>query len=162
MTIHQVSEAPVQLSGPLLRYGLVPVHGYDIAAATVAAMLDGVHGNGQRARVLGPGEPVPYGAQPVMVAPTTVFATIAVERMLMEWPPGVPRPWLVLVADVPAPPPPAARYRTRALGARLAGIARVPYLPVLRAVESPEAALTYAEVVRAAAKLCRQMEGKTK
>ncbi|MBV6700303.1 hypothetical protein KV557_24890 [Kitasatospora aureofaciens] len=159
MTTDQVPEVSVREPLAALRYGLIPVHGYDIVVATVTAMLDGVHGNGARARVLQPGEPIPYGALPVLVAPSTVFGALAVERMVRAWSPGVPRPWLVLVADVPASAVPAARYRLRALSDRLAGTAHVPYLPVLRAVEAPEDALKNADVARAAAKLCRQMEG---
>jgi hypothetical protein len=143
MTTNQVSEVSVHTPPAVLVYGVIPVHGHDIAVATVAKMLDGVT----------------YGAQPVLVAPSTVYATAMVERMLRDWPPRMPRPWLVVVADVPAAPAPAARYRLRALTSRLAGIAHLPYLPVLRAVETPEDAIKHTEVVRAAAKLCRQMGG---
>ncbi|WP_152626624.1 hypothetical protein [Streptacidiphilus carbonis] len=159
MTTNQ-AVAPIYQPLAALKYALTPVHGHDIAVATVALMLDGVDGAGGRARVLHPGEPVPFGAQPVLVAPSTVYATVLIENLLRQWPAHVPKPWLVLVADVPAAPAPAARYRLRALSARLAGIALVPYLPVLRTVEGPGDAIQDADVIRAAAKLCRRLEGK--
>ncbi|MFJ9683649.1 hypothetical protein ACIRP2_37320 [Streptomyces sp. NPDC101194] len=53
-----------------------------------------------------------------------------------------------------------ARYLVRALEGRLAGVARVPYLPVLRAVKGPDEALEYKDVRAAAQKLRRTMEGK--
>lgn len=142
-----------------LRYAIIPVHGFDITVATVTRMLD-EDGTGRRARALHSGEPVPYGAQPVLIGATTVYATVSVEHMLRGWHTGVPRPWLVLVADVPAAPAPAARFRLRALQGRLAGIAQVPYLPVLRAVEGPEEAMKHQDVMNAAGKLRRQLEGK--
>ena len=142
------------------KYALIPVHGYDITVATVARMLDDEGGTGTMARTLHSGEPVPLGAQPVLVASSTVYGAVCVEHMLRAWHIGVPRPWLVLVADAPAPPPAPARYRLRALQSRLLGIARVPYLPVLRTVEGPEQAISYQDVIRAAAKLRRQLQGK--
>ena len=53
-----------------------------------------------------------------------------------------------------------ARYLVRALEGRLAGVARVPYLPVLRAVKGPEEALEYKDVRSVAEKLRRTVEGK--
>ncbi|KJS61961.1 hypothetical protein VM95_11425 [Streptomyces rubellomurinus] len=139
----------------------MPIHGYDIAAAVVLRMLDGDDGRGLRARGIGPGEPVPYGVQPVIVIPSTVYGTVLLEAIVRGWPTGaVPRPWLVVVADAPARPAPAARYRLRALSGRLAGIAYLPYLPVLRAVERVEDALADGAVARAAARLRAQLEGK--
>lgn len=149
--------APVA-TGP--KYALIPVHGaFDIVAATVLLMLD--NGNsGQVARAANPGEQIPFGFQPVLVAPATVYATVGVEYLLQAWPREFPRPWLVLVSDVPAAPAPAARFRLRALENRLAGVARVPYLPVLRYVEGPAEAVRHKDVQRAAAKLRRRLEGK--
>lgn len=141
------------------RWELIAVHGgYDISTATVARMLD-ENGDGRAARILHSGQPVSFGSQPVIVAPTTAFAALSVEHLVRSWHAGVPRPWLVLVADVPAPEAPAARFRLRALESRLAGVARVPYLPVLRAVEGPEEALRHKDVKAAAEKLRRQLEG---
>lgn len=111
------------------------------------------------ARVLQPGEPIPYGTRPVLIAETTVYGAVCVEHALRAWNSAVPRPWLVLVSDAPAAPVADARYRIRALRGRLAGVARVPYLPVLRAVEGADAALEHKDVKTAAAKLRRQMEG---
>ncbi|MFI9155673.1 hypothetical protein [Streptomyces sp. NPDC053367] len=140
-----------------LRYALIPVHGYGIAGATVAQMLD-PDGAGT-ARQLLPGEAVPYGALPVLLAETTVYGAVCVEQMLRGWTEGLPRPALVLISDAPARPVPAARYRVRALEARLAGVARVPYLPVLRTVESADEAMEHKDVRAAAEGLRRQMEG---
>ncbi|MBW1603520.1 hypothetical protein JJV70_15690 [Streptomyces sp. JJ66] len=143
------------------RYVLIPVHGYGIAVATVARMLD-VEGNGV-ARVLAPNEAIPYGAQPVLLAETTVYGAVCVERLLQAWGSAVhrpPKPWLVLVSDAPARPAAPARYRFRALHERVVGVARIPYLPSLRTVEDAEAALEHKDVQIAAAKLRRQLEGK--
>ncbi|WP_055689112.1 hypothetical protein [Streptomyces prasinus] len=114
---------------------------------------------GGAARLLHPNEPIPYGARPVLLAETTVYGATCVEHMLRTWTTALPRPWLVLVSDAPARPVPAARYRIRALGSRLAGVARVPYLPVLRTVEGADEALENKDVRAAAEKLRRQMEG---
>ncbi|MFF8293666.1 hypothetical protein ACF068_31280, partial [Streptomyces sp. NPDC016309] len=138
------------------RYALIPVHGYGIAVATVARMLD-ADGGGTRARVLAAGEPLPYGSQPVLLAETTVYGATCVEELLRRWGP-LPKPWLVLISDAPTRPVADARYLVRALEARLAGVARVPYLPVLRAVKGPDEALEHKDVQTAAEKLRRTME----
>ncbi|MFP8886792.1 hypothetical protein [Streptomyces mangrovi] len=156
MITRSATSAPQGAAG--LRYALIPVHGYGITGATVARMLD-PEGSGT-ARLLHPGEAVPYGAWPVLLADTTVYGATCVEHMLRNWTTGLPRPWLVLVADAPARPVPAARYRIRALEGRLAGVAHVPYLPVLRTVEGADEALEHKDVKAAAEKLRRQMEGK--
>ncbi|OEJ20838.1 hypothetical protein AR457_41965 (plasmid) [Streptomyces agglomeratus] len=120
-------------------------------------MLDGDAG-GAKARILAPGELIPYGAQPVLVSETTLYGATCVEEMLLRW--SLPKPWLVLVADAPARPVADARYLVRALESRLAGVARLPYLPVLRAVKGPGEALEHKDVRTAAVKLRRTMEGK--
>ncbi|GAA1598627.1 hypothetical protein GCM10009678_94610 [Actinomadura kijaniata] len=140
-----------------LKYALIPVHCFGIAVATVAAMLDDDSG-GSRARLLSPGESVPYGVEPVLVAETTVYGAMHVEELLHRWG-ALPKPWLVLVSDAPARPAADARYLVRALEGRLAGVARVPYLPVLRAVKGPDEALELKDVRSAAEKLRRMMEG---
>lgn len=159
MAPNPVVPAQQRASGTV--FGLMPVHGYDITTAVVLRMLDGENGRGLRARGLLPGEPVPFGVRPVLLAPSTVFGAALVETIVRSWPTGsVPRPWLIVAADVPARPAPAARYRLRALSGRLAGIAHVPYLPALRAVERPEDAFDDKAVRRAAARLRAQLEGK--
>ncbi|QHC33889.1 hypothetical protein [Streptomyces sp. HF10] len=135
----------------------MPVGGLQIVVETVAAMLDGGAG-GARARVMAPGEGVPYGAAPVLLADTTLYGVTRLEETLRRWG-QLPRPWLVLLADAPARPVQDARYLVRALGGRLAGVATVPYLPVLRAVRGPEEALEYKDVRAAAEKLRRTIEG---
>ncbi|MER6198060.1 hypothetical protein ABT234_11935 [Streptomyces sp. NPDC001586] len=114
--------------------------------------------DGERARVLAPSESIPYGAQPVLLAESTVYGMTCVEQLLQRWGP-MPKPWLVLVSDAPARPVPDARYLLRALGGRLAGVATVPYLPVLRAVKGPDEAMEHKGVLAAAARLRRTIEG---
>ncbi|WP_392892929.1 hypothetical protein [Streptomyces sp. LN699] len=157
MITQSAASIPEARTGVELRYALIPAHGHGIAVATVARMLDG-EGGGDRARVLSPSESIPYGAQPVLLAESTVYGMSCVEQLLQQWGP-LPRPWLVLVSDAPARPVPDARYLVRALGSRLAGVAQVPYLPVLRAVKSPDEALEHKDVLAAADKLRRTMEG---
>lgn len=158
MITQQVLEIPERAGTPsALRYALIPAHGTGIALATAVWMLDDGHG-GARARVLAAGEPLPYGAQPLILAETTVYGASCVEGLLAHWGP-LPRPWLVWVADAPTRPVPDARYLIRALGDRLAGVAHVPYLPVLRTVRGPEEAFAYKDVQAAAQELLRTMEG---
>ncbi|MFD0253671.1 hypothetical protein ACFVGX_22455 [Streptomyces sp. NPDC127113] len=133
-------------------------NGFGIAVATVAKMLDNDAG-GARARILGYGEQIPYGVAPVLVADTTLYGTQMLEQTMQRWG-SLPRPWLVWVADSPARPVQDARFLVRALEGRLAGVARVPYLPVLRAVKGPDEALEYKDVRSAAEKLRRTIEGK--
>ncbi|WP_316528093.1 hypothetical protein [Kitasatospora brasiliensis] len=159
MTPNPVVPAQQRATGTV--FGLMPVHGYDIAAAVVLRMLDGEDGRGRRARGLQPGEPVPFGVRPVLLTPSTVFGTVLVETIVRTWPANdVSRPWLVVAADVPARPAAAARYRLRALSGRLAGVAYLPYLPALRVVERPEDAFEDKAVCRAAAELRARLEGK--
>jgi hypothetical protein len=95
----------------------------------------------------------------VLVTDTTLYGVQRLEETLMRWGP-LPRPWLVWVADAPTRPVQDARFTVRALQGRLAGVARLPYLPVLRAVKGPEEALQYKDVQTAAARLRREIEGK--
>ncbi|MFF5338497.1 hypothetical protein [Streptomyces sp. NPDC013181] len=157
MSAQPVTANPVNETASELRYALIPVHGTGIAVATAAWLLDDGAG-GRRARVLRAQEPLPFGAQPVLLADTTVYGLSGVEEMLRRWG-DLPRPWLVLVADAPARPAADARYLVRALGNRLAGVATMPYLPVLRAVKGPAEALEYEDVQAAGRKLRRAMEG---
>lgn len=136
----------------------MPLHGQGIGVAVVARMLD-PQGSGS-ARVMQPAEAIPYGAQPVLLSETTVYGAVCVEHMLRAWTTHLPKPWLVLLTDVPLRPARAARYRLRALQNRVAGIATVPYLPVLRAVEGPDEALTDTKVLAAAEKLRSTLGGK--
>jgi hypothetical protein len=156
MTTQQMTPTPVS-SGPVaFRWALVPLDCNGIALATVARMLDGDAG-GARARVMKPGEHAPFGVAPVFVADTTLHGATRVEQMLLRWG-DRPKPWLVWVADAPTRPVQDARFLVRALEGRLAGVAKVPYLPVLRAVRGAEEALEYKDVQAAAEKLRRTME----
>ncbi|MFE1230572.1 hypothetical protein [Streptomyces sp. NPDC058745] len=158
MVAHSVAPIPLGNATAVLQYALIPVHGYGIAMATAARMLDG-EAEGTQARFLATGEPIPYGAQPVLLAESTLYGAMCVEEMLRSWG-SLPKPWLVLIADAPARPVTDARYIVRALEGRLAGVARVPYLPVLRAVKGPWEALQHKDVQAAAAKLRRTLEGR--
>ncbi|MFJ6501387.1 hypothetical protein OG280_41310 (plasmid) [Streptomyces virginiae] len=158
MITHQDTSIPATHKPVVLKYALIPVHGYGIAVATVARMLDGDAASGERARVLGPADSIPYGAQPVLLADTTVYGMKRVEELLLRWG-SLPKPWLVLISDAPARPVPDVRYLVRALEGRLAGVARVPYLPVFRAVKDPDEALEYKDVQAAAQGLRRKIEG---
>ncbi|THA65385.1 hypothetical protein E6R60_33265 [Streptomyces sp. A0642] len=156
MTTQQVTPTPGDVAPVVLRWALMPVDGNGIAGATVARMLDGDAG-GARARIMMPGERVPYGVAPVLVSDTTLHGATRVEETLLRWG-AMPKPWLVWVADAPARPVQDARFLIRALEGRLAGVAKVPYLPVLRAVKGPDEALEYKDVQSAAEKLRRTME----
>ncbi|MFE0845879.1 hypothetical protein [Streptomyces rochei] len=158
MTSQPVMTTPSADTPVALRYALMPVDGNGIAVATVAAMLDNGAG-GAAARVLAPGEVLPYGTVPVVVTDTTVFGVQRLEETLLRWGP-LPKPWLVWVADAPTRPVQDARFTVRALAGRLAGVAKLPYLPVLRAVTGPDEALEHKDVQTAAAKLRRTIEGK--
>ncbi|MFE1028322.1 hypothetical protein ACFW5I_27770 [Streptomyces sp. NPDC058818] len=158
MTTQPVMTTPSADTPVALRYALMPLDGTGIAVATVAAMLDNGAG-GAAARVLAPGEVLPYGTVPVVVTDTTVYGVQRLEEALLRWGP-LPKPWLVWVADAPARPVQDARFTVRALEGRLAGVARLPYLPVLRAVKGPDEALEYKDVQTAAARLRRTIEGK--
>ncbi|MEV0990960.1 hypothetical protein [Streptomyces sp. NBC_01006] len=143
---------------PGLRYALILAAGWSIAKGLVQPML--ADQDEDSARFLAPGEALPMGATPVVIADTTVSNSVCVEHLLRDtWSVHLPRPWLVLVADAPAPPPVAARYRIRALGARVIGTAYVPYLPVLRTVETAAEAMEHKDVRAAARKLRSALEG---
>lgn len=159
MATQSVTSIPGTGAPVALRYALMPVDGgFGIAVATVAAMLDNA-ASGRRARVLAYGEQIPYGAAPVLVSDTTLYGVKTLEQTLLRWG-SLPRPWLVWVADAPARPVQDARFLVRALEGRLAGVAKLPYLPVLRAVNGPDEALEFKDVRSAAEKLRRTMEGK--
>ncbi|MGW7095501.1 hypothetical protein [Streptomyces sp. NPDC054874] len=153
------TELDPERTGTGLRYALIAAHGCDVAMLAVEVMLNHGHETGGTARFLPTGAPLPMGAQPVIVADSTVYGAARVEQLMRIWPTELPRPCLVTVDDAPSGPPPDARYRIRALGARLAGAVRVPYLPVLRTVSDPSDAIDHQDVSAAAAKLRRHMEG---
>lgn len=159
MTIQSVTSNLGTAKPVALRYALMPVdNGFGIAVMTVAAMLDNDAG-GARARVLAYGESLAFGAAPVLVADTTLYSAKLLEATLLRWG-ALPRPWLVWVPDAPTRPVQDARFLVRALEGRLAGVAKLPYLPVLRAVKGPDEALEYKDVRTAAEKLRRTLEGK--
>ncbi|MEU9535814.1 hypothetical protein AB0D00_26340 [Streptomyces sp. NPDC048213] len=157
MSVQPVMANPVNVKAVGPKYALIPVQGTGIAVAVAAWLLDDGAG-GARARALESQEPLPFGAQPVLLAESTVYGVTGVEQMLRHWGP-LPKPWLVLVADAPVRPVADARYLVRALEGRLAGVTTFPYLPVLRTVKGPAEALEFKDVQAAGRKLRRAMEG---
>jgi hypothetical protein len=120
---------------PLTALAVLGAHS-GAGATTVAGLLglnerDGATGTCE----LEPGQALPHGANPVLVARTTAAGTRAAAELIAGWHPGVARPWLVLVADAPAPAPSPVRYRARALGGQVRGVAWVPWLWPLRAAD---------------------------
>lgn len=93
----------------------------------------------------------------VLVVRSTAYGTAAAARRLAAW--QGPPPWLVLVADVPAPEPHPVLFRVGALSSQVQGVARVPFLFPLRAVERAEDALEARSVTAAASKLVRTLKG---
>jgi hypothetical protein len=79
------------------------------------------------------GDTVAAAWTPVVVARSTAYGAASACELITQWPPEIARPWLVVVADAPTRPPTSARFYLRAVRNRTAGIARVPYLPALRA-----------------------------
>ncbi|MEU2757298.1 hypothetical protein [Streptomyces albidoflavus] len=131
-----------------LQYAVLAVDSYGLGVLLVEEIL--AEGEG-KAKILNGGT-VPMGAQPVLVAQYTAYGTASLEPMIQQWPAHVPRPWAVLLADVPGPPPVAARYRIRALSARFAGVVHLRYMPALREAVTAREAMkdkkTLAEAVR--------------
>lgn len=158
MTTHATPATAVvpATGGPRYAVLATPTLG-GLEAPVVVCMLD-PHRTGT-ARLLAPGEPIPYGAQPVLLCPTTVYGAICLEHAVRSWSPHIPRPWLVLVPDAPARPPLGVRYRITALKARLAGVATLPYLPALRTAETADAAMSDKKAQAAAQRLRRCLEG---
>jgi hypothetical protein len=94
----------------------------------------------------------PAGAALLVVARTTASGTAAAAWHVTH----APRParlHLVLVADAPAPPPLACRYRARALKGVVAAVTWVPWVWSLRAVDRVTDADDAQAVRRAAAAL---------
>lgn len=133
---------------------------------TVAVAVVGAHGGAGAATVVGllsaagvdvtrVADPldVPDAASPAVVVRSTATGMAAATQVLADWPAHKPRPWLVVVADVPAPPPPVVRYRVRELGAQARGHVSVPFLWPLRTATTPAEAADTKVVQKAAAKL---------
>ncbi|MFC7331428.1 hypothetical protein [Marinactinospora rubrisoli] len=89
-----------------------------------------------------PGEPIPPGVLPVVVALSTAHAVREAARMVTGWHPEVQRPVLLVVADAPLPAPPIVQHRIHAVRERVAAVLHLPYLLALRAVDDPQDCLT--------------------
>jgi len=114
---------------------------------------------GAEVELLRQGDHLPADATPVLVARSTVAGLDVVGDLLARWHPEVPDPWLVVVSDVPAPPPPAVRYRLRALGPQVERTVTVPYLWPLRAAASVDEVGERRAVRRAARGLATALAG---
>ncbi|MGW2255123.1 hypothetical protein ACWCXH_33800 [Kitasatospora sp. NPDC001660] len=114
---------------------------------TVARLLD-PHAVG-RATELAQGQPLPLGSTPVLVARSTSYGLLRAVDVLNRWHASVPRPWLVIVRDAPAPLPGAVRYRSRTLAGRVLGVVTVPYLYGLRSVDDASEALSTRPIAKA-------------
>jgi len=96
---------------------------------------------------------LPEGAVPALVVRSTAAGVAAAAVALGDWPVHMARPFLVVVADVPAPPPPAVRYRLRELSDHVRGQVTVPFLWPLRAATEATDAADVRVVQKAAARL---------
>lgn len=114
-------------------FAVLGAHG-GAGARTVAAMLQV---SGAKVEVVPRGDAVPEAATPVLVCRSTAAGLAAAAERLVDWPAHVPRPWLVVMADVPAPASPRVRYRVRALADQVRGMVEVPYLWPLRTANWP-------------------------
>lgn len=128
------------------QFALMGAHG-GAGVSTVARMLD-PHSVGTALELM-QGQPLPIGATPVLVARSTSYGLMRAGDVLSRWHGAVPRPWLVIVRDAPAPLPGAVRYRSRVLSGRTLGVAFVPYLYMLRSVDDASAVLTARPMLKA-------------
>ena len=90
---------------------------------------------------------------PVVVARSTAYGTFSASLLIADWPSGLRRPWLVVVADAPVRTPESTRFFLRTIRDRTAGIAQVPYLHRLRGVISVGDVLHERAVAKASATL---------
>lgn len=125
-------------------------------ARTVAGLLRIV---GAEVELMSAGERLPTSATPVLVARSTAYGLGRAAQLLARWHPDVPAPWLLVVADLPAPPAPGARYRARALRAQVRGCLTVPYLWPLRDADTVDDVAATRAVRQAASDLGRQLAG---
>ncbi|MBO2464936.1 hypothetical protein [Actinomadura violacea] len=95
---------------------------------------------------------------PLLVARSTAAGTMAAAGWITQWRPDLPRPVLVLVADVPFRAPPVVRYRVRALSSQVVGVVEVPYMFLLRHFDDPADALTNRKIIRAVKSVHRQLD----
>lgn len=125
-------------------------------ASTVAALLEIALGAGSAAE--------PTAAAAVLASRRRTLLVVARANAygLMQAASRLPevahhRPVLVLVADAPAGDPVAVRFRLRALDPLVSGVARVPFLPWLRAADHASDLADSPKLRRAAEALSRQL-----
>lgn len=114
---------------------------------------------GAEVDLMSAGERLPTSATPVLVARSTAYGLGRAAGMLAAWHPEVPAPWLLIVADLPAPPAPAVRYRARALSGQVRGALTVPYLWPLRGADTVDDVAATRAVQQAARNLGRALAG---
>lgn len=139
---------------PTRCFGVLGAHG-GAGTTTVTRWLD-PDGSGGTLE-LHRGSHLPPHYTPLVVARSTAFGMQEAVRLIGGWHAGVPRPYLVIVRDAPLRLPKTVRYRRRAIGARVLGIAEVPYLVRLREIDTPAEGLTHRAVQKAARDLRRQL-----
>lgn len=148
------------------------MHGIRGATVTQTVAVLGAHGGagartvtdllryaGVEVELMRAGERLPAEAAPVLVARSTAAGLNSAALMLADWHPDVAPPWLVVVADVPAPLPPTVRYRMRVLGGQVRGQATVRYLWPLRSADSVDEVTGTRAVHRAAHELAVALGG---
>ncbi|MGQ0624074.1 MAG: hypothetical protein ACT4PP_05375 [Sporichthyaceae bacterium] len=144
-------------------YRVIGAHG-GAGAGTVADLLRLA---GADARVVDAAKaddaPAPYDRVratpvPVVVARSTAAGLVRAAKVLTGWDLRQGAPWLVVVADLPAPPPAVVRYRIQAVAGRCAGVVTVPYFWPLRAVASLDELADPGSLRPAAARLRAALE----
>lgn len=136
-------------------FGVIGAHG-GAGTSTVTRWLD-PDGEGHTFE-LATGSQLPPDYIPVVVCRSTAFGMAHATRLLGQWHPDVPRPYLVVVRDAPLSLPRATRYRMRAVKPRVFEIVQVPYLVRLREYDTPADGLRH-KTVRRAARTLRQHFG---
>lgn len=148
----------VQLREPPVGWTLIGAHS-GAGTSTVVELL-----NHRRASPLAKeftGE-IPDGHRLALVVRATVEGTEHAARMIASWPAHLPRPALIVVADVPLPTPRLVAFRLRAISSEVALVVRVPYLLVLRQLDRRAALKAGGRVTRTARSLQRALsKGRT-
>ena len=128
-----MTDLRIPQSRPVRCYAVLNAHG-GAGGTTVAGMLDADEQSD--AREVWAGAEIPPNRSVVLVARTTAYGLKAAGGVLSRWHPDVPRPWLVLLRDVPVPIALPVRCRIRILSGHVLGVVHVPYLWPLRSVDA--------------------------
>ncbi|MGW8527008.1 hypothetical protein [Nocardiopsis sp. NPDC055824] len=116
---------------------------HEHAALTAAALLTAVAdpGEGLLVRAVLPQDDLVPERHLVVVAPSTARGLADATALISTWRPALAQPGLLVVRDVPLPPPRIVVQRTRALADRVEISVEIPYLHRLRLVDEPAHAL---------------------